>query len=151
MQKLLTYICLGLLFFFTFGVSSNFLPLCSISDVEVEHAKFEHHEHIKDISEAHDHALLIEHGEHFDEGFFDLILCYLTEQNHHGETVKIDISSPQIIAQVFLLAAIICFVIVLPFFFVQRKSGKSYFYLTRSIYTPPDRLTPLFRGPPALV
>lgn len=151
MHKLLTYISLGIVLIYTFGVGGSFLPLCENSDVQIEHAKFEHREHPSHLDHNHGHSSLIEHGEHYDEGIFDLILCYLTENEHLGDSVKVEFSSPDQITPIFILSIVIAFALIISIPLVDLKTGKQYLFYTTKIYHPPQRRQDLLRGPPLKV
>ncbi|SFT54932.1 hypothetical protein SAMN05216474_1250 [Lishizhenia tianjinensis] len=151
MTKLLTYLFLGLVLLYTFGAGNSFLPLCESNDIQIEHAKFEHREHPSHIEHGHEHTSLIEHGEHYDEGVFDLLLCYLTENEHLGDSIKVEIFSADQISQVFILSLVFTFALIVGLQLIDLKAGKQYDFYRANIYQPPQRKQHLLRGPPSQV
>jgi len=76
-----------LLLTYSLGFAHNFIPHNHDIGTEVhEHShENEEHKHHHHASEEKSHNDDISHGDHFDEGFYDLILCFLHDANHHED------------------------------------------------------------------
>lgn len=133
----------------SFGFTGSFLPLCESSEVHIDHQEFEHRQH-KTHRSVDDHHL-ISHKEHFDEDFFDLILCYLTESNHLSGSVKVEYPSPKKIQEIStpLLALLFSFSPEITTL-LQHTLAKEYYYKQNN-YSPPDPFNYQLRGPPQIV
>lgn len=81
-------ISLLLLLTYSLGFAHNFIPHQHDSETEThDHAhddKHEHHHHngISKLAVDHEH---ISHGNHFDEGFYDLLVCFLHDADFHSD------------------------------------------------------------------
>jgi hypothetical protein len=78
-----------LLLTYSLGFAHNFLPHNHDSETAVhEHSHEEnehshHHHNAKEqTQQEHEH---ISHGDHFDEGFYDLLICFLHDADHHED------------------------------------------------------------------
>jgi hypothetical protein len=76
-----------LLLTYSLGFAHNFVPHHHDTETQVhEHAhQNEAHEHHHHKSSAHKHQAHehISHGDHYDEGFYDLLIRFLHDVEHH--------------------------------------------------------------------
>jgi hypothetical protein len=77
-----------LLLTYSLGFAHNFIPHQHNSETETHsHAhddKHEHHHHNKTTKLELDHEH-ISHGNHFDEGLYDLLVCFLHDTDFHTD------------------------------------------------------------------
>lgn len=84
MQVFRTIISFLILSVYLLGFGHAIMPHCQISCddhsvVEKAH-HHDHHEHEQGDMHDHDH---VTHGDHFDENWFDLLVCVLSDFEHH--------------------------------------------------------------------
>lgn len=88
-----------LLLTYTVGFVHNLIPHCSAGCAELPLATHEesghhhhaHHEHDHGDQTDHDH---IAHNGHLDGGFFDYVVCLLSEMEHPATDCKSDVCLP---------------------------------------------------------
>ena len=84
-----TIISLVLILSYTVGFAHNFIPHCSDVHTGENHSKVEHnhehHNHDGHDSLIKDHSH-VEHGDHFDEGLIDYLVCLLEGVQHHDHS-----------------------------------------------------------------
>ena len=84
-----TIISLVLILSYTVGFAHNFIPHCSDVHTGENHSKVEHnhehHSHDGHDSLIKDHSH-VEHGDHFDEGLIDYLVCLLEGVQHHDHS-----------------------------------------------------------------
>lgn len=78
-----------LLLTYSLGFAHNFVPHNHDTEITVhEHSHEEsghsHHHHAAK-EQAHQEHKHISHGAHFDEGFYDLLICFLHDADHHED------------------------------------------------------------------
>ena len=78
-----------LLLTYSLGFAHNFIPHHHDAETEIhEHShendghKHHHHASEEKSHEGHEH---ISHGDHYDEGLYDLLICFLHDANHHED------------------------------------------------------------------
>jgi len=80
-----------LLLTYSLGFAHNFVPHQHGSQTEkhkhTHDDKHEHHHHNETNNLAIDHEH-ISHGNHFDEGFYDLLVCFLHDTDFHSDDCK---------------------------------------------------------------
>lgn len=87
MKVLKTVISVLFLSTYLLGFGHALTPHCQTScdnhvAIDNTHAH-EHHEHSSDEANEHDHDH-VSHGDHFDENWVDLLVCLLSDVEHHG-------------------------------------------------------------------
>lgn len=85
MRLLKTIISITLLLTYVLGFGHSLTPHCEINcnGLNEEKHLHEHHQHDGDdhLNSEHDH---VEHGDHFDEGWVDYLVCLFSDVEHHG-------------------------------------------------------------------
>ncbi|MBD3636585.1 MAG: hypothetical protein HUJ25_04530 [Crocinitomicaceae bacterium] len=86
MNALKSIISITLIFTYLLGFGHSLTPHCEINcdGVEEKHEHdHEHHQHDHDdlAIDEHDH---VSHGDHFDEGWMDYLVCLFSDIEHHG-------------------------------------------------------------------
>ncbi|PCI99590.1 MAG: hypothetical protein COB15_03775 [Flavobacteriales bacterium] len=82
------FISIILLLTYSLGFAHNFIP--HHHDVETEVHEHSHendghnHHHHGSEEKSHEGHQHISHGDHYDEGLYDLIICFLHDANHHN-------------------------------------------------------------------
>ncbi len=74
---------------YSLGFAHNFIPHHHDSETSVhehshENDEHSHHHHNTKDQDHQDHEH-ISHGNHFDEGFYDLLICFLHDADHHED------------------------------------------------------------------
>ena len=72
-----------LLFTYSLGFAHNLIPHCEASNIEHQensHHHHEHHQHDSDDKDI-DHEDIVHNG-HLDAGFYDYVLCFLSDTEH---------------------------------------------------------------------
>ena len=85
-NALKSIISITLLFTYLLGYGHALTPHCEINcdGIEEKHEhNHEHHQHDHDdlLIEDHEH---VSHGDHFDEGWMDYLVCLFSDLEHHG-------------------------------------------------------------------
>ena len=82
-------ISIVLLLTYSLGFAHNFIPHhhdAGTVNVEHSHENDDHpHHHHNAKEQAHQEHQHISHGDHVDEGFYDFLICFLHDANHHQE------------------------------------------------------------------
>lgn len=87
MQKR-SFIAIFILFSYTIGFSHYLIPHCdtgheeSIIHDSEEHAIHFHQHHDENLVENKEDHAHYKHEDHFDEGFYDLLVCFLSKVEH---------------------------------------------------------------------
>ena len=87
-----TIISMLLIFTYTVGFAHNLIPHCNddhTNGVHVETHHHAHHTHASDDRSAEDHSH-VEHGDHFDEGFLDYLVCLFEGIQHHDNACDVE-------------------------------------------------------------
>ncbi len=79
-----------LLLSYSLGFAHNFIPHHHDVDTEAhEHVhandNHNHHHHHGSEDKSHNDHKHISHGDHYDEGLYELIICFLHDANHHED------------------------------------------------------------------
>ncbi len=78
-----------LLLTYSLGFAHNFIPHHHDTETEIHKHSHEdeghHHHHHGSEEKSHEGHEHISHGDHFDEGLYDLIVCFLHDANHHED------------------------------------------------------------------
>lgn len=84
-------ISLLLLLTYSLGFAHNLIPHSHEVETEnhiAEHDNEGHHHHHKAVEHSHGEHEHISHGDHFDGGVLDVLLCVLHETNHPEDDCK---------------------------------------------------------------
>lgn len=79
-----TILSIILLATYTLGLAFNTTAVCqdlAIGETEISQHHHDHHEHIETESITSDHEHLV-HEDHLDEGWYDFIVCFLSDLEH---------------------------------------------------------------------
>ncbi len=78
-----------LLFTYSLGFAHSFIPHVHTSEsqnhehVHEENGHAHHHHHsLEQVNQDHEH---ISHGDHFDNGFYEVLICFLHDVNPHKD------------------------------------------------------------------
>ncbi|MDB4533628.1 hypothetical protein N9242_02065 [Vicingaceae bacterium] len=152
------FISIILLLTYSLGFAHNFVPHNHDSETAVhEHSHEENghsHHHHSTKEQAHQDHEHISHGDHFDEGFYDLLICFLHDADHHEDEcdnhyfipTKTNSSSTNKLHQQKLVATLIALTVVLekPELTYKLDVNSSIFYRSLSMEDSP------LRGPPSI-
>ncbi len=84
-------ISLLLLLTYSLGFAHNFIPHSHDTDTEahlVAHEKGEHHHHHHAVKHSESNHKHVSHGDHYDKGFYDLLLCFMHDSHDHQNDCK---------------------------------------------------------------
>ena len=146
-----------LLLTYSLGFAHNFIPHQHDSETEthnhVHDDKHEHHHHNKTNGLEVDHEH-IPHGNHFDEGLYDLLVCFLHETDFHSDDCDNHYLTPTKANSRFSDRSLQLFAIVNTLFSTTLESEESStdfieLDITSKYRSPSIENSPL-RGPPVL-
>ncbi len=146
-----------LLFTYSVGFSHSMIPHCTATETSCHkdvhhHEHHEHHEH--NDAEVHDDSDHVMHNDHFDESFYDLMLCVLSELEHHAGDCGTEAcllanrteTSGKAVAKT-KLAAVLVALLQVSF---QEPSISTFNAEVASIYLAPNIHGSPHRGPPSI-
>jgi len=150
-------ISLLLLLTYSLGFAHNFIPHQHNAETETHnHAhddKNEHHHHngINKLGVDHEH---ISHGNHFDDGFYDLLVCFLHDAEFHSDDSNNDYFIPTKTNNTSSEISLQLFAIVNTLFAttLETKEASSLDFLDidlTSNYRSPSLVDFHLRGPPS--
>ena len=151
-------ISLLLLLTYSLGFAHNFIPHQHNAETETyNHAHDDNHEHhhhneIRKLAVDHEH---ISHGNYFDEGFYDLLVCFLHEVDFHSDDCNNHYFIPTKTNNASSERSLQLFAIVNTLFAttLETKEASSLDFLhidLTSNYQSPSLVDSPLRGPPVL-
>lgn len=93
-MKKRVFISLLLILTYTVSFAHSFVPHCTDNHPIESHSELEHnhahhnHEGHESNEEGHSH---VEHGDHFDEGFLDYLVCLFDGVHHHDHSCDVQL------------------------------------------------------------
>lgn len=144
-----------LLLTYSLGFAHNFIPHQHDSQTETHsHAHeddHEHHPHNSVVDSDHEH---ISHGDHFDEGLYDLLVCFLHDADFHNDDCNnhyfISTKSNNSLTNKSQQLALVATLLALTIEFDQPRSTTNIVVDQATSYRSPSIADSPLRGPPVL-
>ncbi|MBL1280527.1 MAG: hypothetical protein COA33_009655 [Fluviicola sp.] len=144
-----------LIFSYSFGFAHSLIPHCDnlLNGNHIHNTAEKHkHQHNSSLEENHENHSHVSHGNHFDEGVYDLLMCLFSDLDHGDSECSMQhtaTSEPSITYDSQEFAKVFSTFIAL-FAIVENKEEITISKVSDAIYASPEINALSLRGPPVI-